>query len=102
MTVLIRHDRVVPSVGMTVLIKCYTNFLETALANVARRLAEHNNPDHKPTKYTSKQAGPWRLIYEESCRSRSEAMRRERWLKTGTGRRWLNAKLGGASPPQAD
>ncbi len=71
-------------------------------ANVARRFAEHNNPDHKPQKYTSKQAGPWRLIYEESCRSRSEAMRRERRLKSGTGRRWLNAKLGGASPPQAD
>jgi putative endonuclease len=29
-------------------------------------------------------------------------MKRERWLKSGMGRQWLNEKLGRASPPQAD
>jgi putative endonuclease len=70
--------------------------------DIDRRLDEHNNPEHNPMKYTSKQAGPWQLIYEESFASRSEAMKRERWLKSGMGRQWLNEKLGRASPPQAD
>ena len=67
-----------------------------------RRLGAHNDPHHKISKYTSKMLGPWRLVYSEQFDSRSAAMRRERWLKSGTGRRWLNEKLGGASPPVAD
>jgi len=70
--------------------------------NLQRRLAEHNNPDHNPGKYTSKHAGPWKLIHQEQYSSRSEAMKRERWLKSGTGRQWLNNEFGRASPPQAD
>jgi putative endonuclease len=67
-----------------------------------RRLAEHNNPDHNRIKYTSRHKGPWRLVYQESYASRSEAMQRERLLKSGAGRQWLNEKFGRASPPQAD
>jgi len=63
-----------------------------------RRLAEHNDPEHKPAKYTSRQAGPWKLIYQEIHPTCSQAVRRERWLKSRTGRRWLNAELGRASP----
>jgi hypothetical protein len=29
-------------------------------------------------------------------------MQRERWLKSGIGREWLDTTLGRASPPQAD
>jgi putative endonuclease len=65
-----------------------------------RRLAEHNNPDHNALKYTTKQAGPWQLIYHEQCTSRSEAMKRERWLKSRTGRRWLQTNLERASPAE--
>ena len=70
--------------------------------NLERRLEEHNDPEHKPTKYTSKQTGPWKLIHQEKYSSRSEAMKRERWLKSGAGRQWLNEKFGRASPPSAD
>jgi putative endonuclease len=29
-------------------------------------------------------------------------MAREKWLKSGAGRRWLDSTIGRASPPQAD
>ena len=70
--------------------------------NVSRRLGEHNDPAHNPRKHTSRNAGPWRLIHAEAFPTRSEAMKREKWLKSGVGRAWLDSKLGRASPPQAD
>jgi len=50
-----------------------------------RRVAEQNSREHNPCKFTSKHAGPW-LVYHETCATRSDAMRRERWLKSGVGR----------------
>ncbi len=70
--------------------------------NLERRLAEHNTPGHNLRKYTSKHAGPWTLVHDEAFESRSEAMRRERWMKSGAGRDWLDRLFGRASPPQAD
>ena len=67
-------------------------------ANLERRLAEHNNPGHNPSKFTTKHAGPWKLIHHEEYATRCEAMQRERWLKTRSGRRWLNNRRGRASP----
>ena len=52
--------------------------------------------------HTSRNQGPWKLAYHEEYPTRSEAMKRERWLKSGAGRQWLNNKFGRASPPQAD
>ena len=70
--------------------------------DLARRLGEHNNPAHSLTKYTSRHAGPWRLMHAESVATRSDAMGREKWLKSGVGRAWLDKEIGRASPPQAD
>ena len=67
-----------------------------------RRIAEHNSIDHKPRKYTSRNAGPWRLVYSEHHDTRAQAIRRERFLKSGAGREWLNLTIGRASPPEAD
>ena len=58
-----------------------------------RRLAEHNSPEHNLAKFTTKHPGPWRLAHSEELSTRAEAMRRERWLKTGVGRRWLDGEL---------
>ena len=69
-------------------------------SDLNRRLKEHNNPDHNAMKYTTKQSGPWRLIYHEQCAGCSEAMKRERWLKSRTGRRWLQTHLDRASPAE--
>ncbi len=70
--------------------------------DLRRRLAEHNDPSHNPRKHTSRNPGPWDLVHEEQFETRSQAMRRERWLKSGKGREWLDRSIGRASPPQAD
>ena len=58
--------------------------------NPLERLRRHNKGDYKFTKGHR----PWRLIYQETYKSRSEAMRRERFLKSGQGRNFLNRVLG--------
>ena len=67
--------------------------------DLERRLLEHQTG---LAKYT-RNRGPWSLIYQEQCASRSQAMSRERFLKSGQGREWLRVKLSGrAGPPAAD
>ncbi len=58
--------------------------------NLERRLFEHNSGQ---TKYTSK-AGPFELIYKEIYNTKLEASKRERFLKTGKGRKFLKEILG--------
>ena len=70
--------------------------------DLARRLAEHNDPAHSATKFTTRQPGPWRMVHHEQYATRAEAMRREKWLKSGIGRQWLDAHIDRASPPPAD
>ena len=70
--------------------------------DVQRRLKQHNTPEHNPRKFTSRNAGPWELRHVEQYPTRAEAMRREKWLKSGAGREWLDSSIGRASPPQAD
>jgi len=38
---------------------------------------------------------PLRLVYYEACLNREDALRRERFLKTGKGKRFLNNRLAG-------
>lgn len=70
--------------------------------DLARRLAEHNNPSHNVRKHTSRNPGPWELVHQEQFKIRSEALQRERWLKSGKGREWLDSLIGRASSPRAD
>ncbi len=58
--------------------------------DVANRLRQHNSGHSKSTKHGM----PWRLAKTESFPSRTEAVRRERYLKTGQGRRELDKELG--------
>ena len=46
------------------------------------RLERHNSGRSKSTKH----ALPWNLVYYERFDTRAEAMRRERYFKTGAGR----------------
>jgi len=71
-------------------------------SDLDRRLAEHNDRSQNRKKYTSLNRGPWGLAHKEGYDSRAEAMRRERFLKSGKGRAWLKGQVGGASPPEAD
>ena len=57
--------------------------------NVDQRLRQHNTGQSKSTR-----AGrPWTLVYTEEFRTRAEAVRRERFLKTGAGRDELGRQL---------
>jgi len=58
-------------------------------SDLKRRIIEHNNPNLNSKRYTKKIPGPWELIYKEEYSTRSEAMRREKFLKSGQGREWL-------------
>ncbi|MFH1430812.1 MAG: GIY-YIG nuclease family protein [Candidatus Uhrbacteria bacterium] len=57
--------------------------------DVQARLREHN---FGKCRYTSGRR-PWRLVRVEEFNTRSEAMKRERFLKTGKGRAWLDELL---------
>ena len=54
--------------------------------NVLKRIGEHNSGK---CRYTSGRR-LWNLIYQEQYRTRSEAMKRERFLKSGQGRKFLD------------
>jgi putative endonuclease len=49
--------------------------------DVARRLRCHNHGESKATKHGI----PWTLIHTENFETRSDAMKRERYYKTGRG-----------------
>ena len=67
--------------------------------HLKRRLNEH----FEGLAGYTKNRGPWRLVHQEQFSTRSEAMRRERYLKTGAGREWLRLELKSrAGPPVVD
>lgn len=57
--------------------------------NIERRMKEHNDTG---TGYTSKYR-PWTLIYSEKVDSRSIALQREKYYKSGTGRNWIRKNI---------
>jgi putative endonuclease len=64
----------------------YTGITE----DLEKRLNEHNN---KLLSFWTKRGTNWKLIYKEEFNTRSEAMKREKWLKTGVGRDYLKKVL---------
>ena len=57
--------------------------------NVDNRLKEHNQGRCKYTKGRM----PWKLIYIEEFKTRAEVMKREKFLKSGQGRKYLDSIL---------
>jgi len=53
--------------------------------DLERRLCEHNSGRYIYTKRYL----PWELIYKEDYKSRIEARKREKYLKSSSGRRFL-------------
>jgi putative endonuclease len=53
--------------------------------DLKRRLAEHKRGATLATSYR----GPWKLIYYEAYTEQLDALGRERYLKSGGGRRFL-------------
>jgi putative endonuclease len=54
--------------------------------NIADRVRQHNNGVSKATRHGI----PWSLIHTETFSTRVEALRKERYFKTGRGRDELN------------
>lgn len=60
----------------------YTNDLR-------RRLKEHN----QGLTFSTKRYIPWKVIYYEACLNEDDAKRREKYLKTSTGRRMFKKRI---------
>ncbi len=59
-------------------------------SDVEKRLASHN--DERNTGWTSKYQ-PWKLVYTEACQTKTEALARERQLKSSRGRDFIRRLL---------
>ena len=57
--------------------------------DLKRRLSEHT----RGASCATKSRGPWKLIYYEAYTERQDAEGREKFLKSGAGRRFLRAQL---------
>ena len=68
----------------------YTGFT----GNFSRRIIEHNSGKSLYTKLTK----PFELVYVEEFVIKSEALKREKFFKTGKGRELLKSKLVERSP----
>jgi putative endonuclease len=58
-------------------------------SNLRRRLASHESGTGRSTSHRR----PWRLIYYEAYLNQDDALGREKYLKSGAGRRFLKAQL---------
>src|SRR5947208_9616788 len=57
--------------------------------DLKRRLSEHT----RGASFATKSRGPWKLIYYEAYTERKDAEGREKFLKSGAGRRFVRAQL---------
>jgi putative endonuclease len=57
--------------------------------DINKRILEHNSGKTKSTKGYK----PWKLVYFEKFETRDEAVLREKFFKTGSGRELLKVKL---------
>jgi putative endonuclease len=62
----------------------YTNDLR-------RRMEQHNDGSVRSTANRR----PLELVYYEACRSREDATKREKYLKTAWGKRYIKSRLAG-------
>lgn len=65
--------------------KSYVGFTD----NMGRRLKEHNSG----LNYYTKRYKPWKLIYQEEFDVFSEAVKREKYLKSASGRKLVLKQL---------
>lgn len=64
-------------------------FYTGATADLRKRFSEHNSGLFGWTKGR----GPFVLIYYEACLNREDAFAREKYLKSGRGKRYIKGRL---------
>ena len=57
--------------------------------NLENRLEEHNHGKVSSTKYRR----PFIIVYYEACMNKQDALRREKYLKTTYGKRYIRHRL---------
>lgn len=57
-------------------------------ADVEKRLNEHNSGKTRSTKAYR----PWKFFFKEEFPTREEARKREKYLKSGFGKKWIKDK----------
>ncbi len=58
--------------------------------DLQKRLDQHNSVHANYTgSYTNRFAHNWKYLYVEASSTRSGALRREKWLKSGVGRQFI-------------
>lgn len=57
--------------------------------DLRERLTKHKND----RVFSTKNRGPWKLIYYEACVGEKDARLREKYLKTAWGKRYLKGRL---------
>jgi putative endonuclease len=57
--------------------------------NLRKRFQEHK----KGLVFSTKNRGPWKLVYYEACLYETDARAKEKYLKTGMGKRYLKNRL---------
>jgi putative endonuclease len=65
--------------------KWYTGFTH----DLRKRFKQHNNNKM----FSTKGRGPFELIYYEACINKQDACTREKYLKSGPGKRYLKNRL---------
>ena len=65
------------------------NFYTGYTQNLNKRIEEHNKGVVSSTNYRR----PFKLVYYEACLNREDALKRERYLKTAWGKRYIKSRL---------
>ncbi len=72
-------------------IKSFEGFHYTGMTeDLEKRVIEHNE---KKLSFWTKRGTDWQLVYKEEIETKTEALKREKWLKSGIGRRYLKSIL---------
>ena len=58
--------------------------------DLSKRIQEHNSNNNK--KQFTANNGPWRLLFYEKFITRSDAIKQEKFLKSGRGREYIRSK----------
>ncbi len=70
-------------------LKSPKQFYIGSTSDLRRRFDEHQNGQSKSTKGR----GPWKIVYYEASQSIKDAVKREKYLKTAWGRRYIKSRL---------
>lgn len=60
-----------------------------ATSDLKKRISEHRNG---MSQYTSS-SGRYKLVYYEACLNKDDAFRREKYLKSGMGKRYIKNRI---------